>query len=67
MQALDELVSLLIPVGRVLLAAGDDQRCSGFINEDRVDLIDQSHVESSQYSVIHAGYHVVTQIVETKF
>ena len=67
LQRFDEAVRLQIQVGRLLLAAGDDQRRPRFVDQDRVDFIDQREIQRAQDAVLNAGDHVVAQIVESDF
>ena len=48
-------------------AAGNDQWCSGFVDEDGVHFVDDGKVQVTLYHAFFADYHVVTEVVETKF
>ena len=66
-QTADETVRADIFIGGLSFAAGNDQRCARFIDQDGVDFIDESEVQLAQYAVFDPGDHVVAQIVETDF
>ncbi len=55
-------VLVQIVVGRT----GDNQRCSCFINPDVVDLVDNGVIQWALYLQPLVGFHVVTQVVESK-
>ncbi len=44
----------------------DNKRGTGFIDKNRVDLIDNSKIEVTLYHIRFTGDHIVTQIVKTK-
>ena len=48
-------------------AAGNDQWCSGFIDQNRVHFVDDGIVQVSLNHIFLTGYHVITQVVETEF
>jgi len=47
--------------------AGNDQRCTGIVDQYGVDLIDNGIVVFALYQVVRADRHVVAQVVETEF
>ena len=51
----------------VFCLSADDQRCAGFVNQDRVDLVDDGEVHTALHTVFGLVDHVVTQIIKTKF
>ena len=63
----DQLVHPDIVLGRVLGRAGNDQRRPRLVDQDRVDLVDDSVVERPVGHVLAAKLHVVAQIVEAQF
>ena len=65
-QGAHEAVHLRVQAGRVLTAAGDDQRGAGFIDQDGVHLIDDGKGMAALHHVGLVGHHVVAQIVEAK-
>ena len=48
-------------------AAGNDQRCSCFIDQNGVNFVDDRKVQISLYHLFLTSYHVVTQVVKTEF
>ena len=62
--------AILVLIEHLILAlgdrTGDDQRCTGIIDQDGVDLIDDGVVMSTLYEVKRRGSHVITQVVKTK-
>ena len=46
---------------------GNNQRCTGIVDQHGVDLIDDGVVVFALYQVVRADRHIVTQIVETEF
>ena len=65
-QGAHEAVHLGVQAGRVLAAAGDDQRGAGFIDQDGVHLIDDGKGMAALHHVGLVGHHVVAQIVKTE-
>ena len=54
--------------GRVVFGlAADDQRGTGFVDQDRVDLIDDGVVQGALHTVMGFIDHVVAQVIETVF
>ena len=66
LQGAGEAVGHLVQVGGLVAAAGDDQRGSGLIDQNRVDLVDHREVVAALHAVLFVNLHVVAQIVETK-
>src|SRR6266446_3141512 len=62
----DDRVRLIVLVGGFFRRSGDDQRRARFIDQNRINLVDDRVI----VAVLHAGreieLHVVAQIVETK-
>ncbi len=57
-----------IPLIRIALGRPrDDQRCSGLVDQDRVNLIDDGEVVTALDEVIQAHRHVVAQVIEAEF
>ena len=46
---------------------GNDQRCTGIVDQYRVDLIDDGIVVFALYQIVRTDRHVITQVVETEF
>ena len=55
------------PFLRVLCGARDDERRTGFVDENRVDLVDDGVVVPALHHIFLAQRHVVAQIVEAEF
>ena len=55
----------LIQLGGFAALTGDDQRCSGFIDQDRVHLIDDGIMQSPLHQLFFIDDHIITQIVKT--
>jgi len=66
-QILYETVGLDIEIGGLFLTARNDQRRSGFIDQDGVDFVDQRDIERTEHAVMDRRDHVVAQIVEARF
>ena len=61
-----QLVDVLVQLRTVLCGAGDDQRRARFIDENRVDLVDNREAEFPLQLVLQREGHVVAQVVETE-
>ena len=66
LEARNQLVDLLIELGAVFGLAGDDQRGTCFVDQDRVDFIDDREVEFALVLFLEAERHVVAQVVEAE-
>ena len=66
LQGAGEAVGHLVQVGGLVAAAGDNQRRSSLIDQNRVDLVDHREVVAALHAVLFVNLHVVAQIVETK-
>ena len=66
-QARHELVDGEIKLGAFLGRAGDDERRARFVDEDRVDFIDDGVLETPLDPILEAKRQVVAQIVEAVF
>jgi len=53
-----------IPLAGRFGGTGDDQRGAGFVDEDRIDFVDDSEIERSQHAFFFFPDEVVAQIVE---
>ena len=65
-QPVHELGELRIPLDRVLRRSGDDQGRTRFVDQDRVDLVDDGVVVPTLHAVLEAERHVVAQVVEAE-
>ena len=63
----DHLVDLVIEVRLVVGRARDDQRGSGLVDQDRVDLIDDRENVAALDHLIQLVLHIVAKIVEPEF
>ena len=64
LQTADEVVRLTVKVGALVALTGDDERSSGFIYEDGVDLVDDGEGMSALNHVLLIERHVIAQIVK---
>jgi hypothetical protein len=63
----DDLVDLGVLVRRGLAGAADDQRRARFVDQDRVDLVDDREVQLAALGVVvDAELHVVAEVVEAE-
>ena len=62
----DKIVRHLVELGRFLALAGDDQRRSGFINQNGVDLVDDGKGMSALDHFLFINRHIVAQVVEAQ-
>ena len=60
-------VDLVVQVRGVVGRAGDDQRGARFVDQDRVDLVDDGVVQAALEPVFLGQRHVVAQVVEAEF
>ena len=56
-----------VKVGFVVGRAGDDQRRPGFVDQDRVHLVDDCEIERPLDHLVAAVFHVVAQVIEAQF
>ena len=61
------LVHGQIGFGVVFCLAADDQGCAGFVDQNRVHLIDDRVIEFALHPVCSLVHHVVTQIIKAVF
>ena len=62
----DDLVETVVLVGRFLARPGDNQRCSRFVDENRVDFVHDCILMGALNAMRQIELHVVAQIVETE-
>ena len=65
-QSTHDACELGVEVLSIVGAAGDDERGSGLVDEDRVDLVDDGEVVAAFDLFLATSGHVVTQIVEAE-
>ena len=66
LETADELVDADIELVRLVGRPGDDKRRPGLVDEDAVDLVDDSVVELALGQVGQAELHIVTEVVEAE-
>ena len=62
-----DLVDSHIEFGVVFSLPADDERCAGFVDQNRIDFVDDGVMHATLHTVFHFVDHVVTQIIKTKF
>ena len=67
LQARHELVDLHVQLGALFGRAGDDQRRARFVDQDRVDFVDDRVGEAALHAVFEPEREVVAQVVEAEF
>ena len=67
LQLLCKDIAHFIKLGGLAALSGNDQRCTCFIDQDRVDLIDDTVVKISLNKLFFIDNHVVTKIIKSKF
>src|SRR5262245_32852188 len=65
-QTRDDTIRLIILVRRFLRWSGNDQRCTGLINQNTVYLIHNGVVEGALHKLRTAKFHIIAEIIETK-
>ncbi len=60
-------VGALILVGRLVAGAADDQRSTGFINQDGINFVHDAVVVATLHTLRQVKLHVVAQVVEAVF
>ena len=66
LQAAHGTREVLVGAGGLGAGARDNERRSGLIDQDGVDLVDDGVVMAALYALLGAGDHVVAQVVETE-
>ena len=61
------LVGANVLVGGLIGRAADYKRGTGFVDEDRVDFVDDGKVVAALHAVANVELHVVAQVVEAEF
>ncbi len=65
-QLRDDAIHLVVLVGRLFAGARNDQRRSGFVNQDGIDFVDDGKVVHALHTIAQVELHVVAQIVESE-
>ncbi len=63
----DDRVDRGVEAGAILRGAGDDQRRPRFVDQDRIDLVDNGVGVAALDHLRHVVFHVVAQVVEPEF
>ena len=66
LHARSRLGKLLVSLSGLGAGAGDDERGTRFVDEDRVDLVDDGEVVAALHAVARPRDHVVAQVVEAE-
>src|SRR5690606_24323643 len=56
-----------VQLGIVFGLSGDDQRCTGFVDQDGVNFVDNRVGQTALAAILGAVFHIVAQVVKTKF
>ena len=62
-----QLVDLEVQLGVLFGRTGNDQRRARFVDEDRVDFVDDGECQLALHAVFEAEREVVAQVVEAEF
>ena len=63
----NDLVGGEVFVGRFVRSTGDDERCTGFVDEDRVDFVDDREIVVGLDEGIDVELHIIAKIIEAEF
>ena len=63
----DDPVDAVILIGRFFARPGDDQRRTGFVNQDGIHFVNDGEVEIALDVVFQPELHVVSQVIEAEF
>ncbi len=66
LQARDQLGEVAVPLGGLVGRAGDDQRRTGLVDQDGVDLVHDREVVAALHQLVLRPRHVVAQVVEAE-
>ena len=62
-----QLVDLVVNIDVVFGLAGDDERRTRFVNQNRINFVDDGVIEAALAAIRHRVFHVVAQVIETEF
>ena len=65
-QVEDDLVDADIKLGLVVGRARDDQRGARFVDQDRIDLVDDAEVEGAVDHLLAVELHIVAEVIEAQ-
>ncbi len=66
LESRNHLGERLVGVGGLGARAGDDERGSGLVNENRVDLVDDGERVATMNSALRTHDHIVAQVIEAE-
>ena len=66
-KGLDDVSQRIVQVRRFFSRSGNDERRTGFVDEDGVHFVDDAVVQGTLYHLVLADDHVVAQVVEAEF
>ncbi len=55
-----------VELGGTIYRAGDDERGTGFIDKNRVNLVHDAEVVTTLYHIVEGADHVIAQVVKTE-
>ena len=67
LQLLCKDIAYFIKLGGLTALSGNDKRCTCLVNQDGVDLIDDTVVKISLYKLLFVDDHIVTKVIKSKF
>ena len=59
-------IDLVILVGGLFARSGNNQRGSGFVNQDGIDFVDDRVVVSALHTIPDVEFHVVAKVIESE-
>jgi hypothetical protein len=62
----DDAVHPVVLVSGFLAGTRDDERGAGFVDEDRIDFVDDGEVVRPLHAILHVKLHIVAQVVEAE-
>ena len=65
-QLRDDAVHAVVLVGGLFARAADDERRTRFVDQDRIDFVDDGEVVPALHAILQIELHVVAQVVEAE-
>src|SRR5262249_12293689 len=59
-------VDRVVEFGTVIERSGNDQRCARFVDQNRIDLVDDGVYAAPLHHVLEPVFHIIAQIIETE-
>src|SRR5690606_16090167 len=59
-------IDLIVKLGRIIGGAADDERGSGFVDQNGVDLVDNTEVKLALDVIFQAKLHVVAKVIKAE-